>query len=175
MQPGLGPGQVGALLESCLLCHLFQTLAPDTLGVLAKWAAPEPCLSPCSGSALLQHGHAVLRPWGQPCCQATKPFWPFPSLCPVERSCRSHMPGRTQWVPAMPGWTSQATTGVAFFPFSSRAASVCGAGGMVLNVLWMETVMERTWLGASTASPAHFGAETHACEQCLWTPMLHSL
>lgn len=101
-EPGQGPGGVRALLERCLLCHLCQTLAPDALGVLAKWAAPEPCLSPCSGSALLQHGHAVLRPRGQPCSrlEATKPFWPLPSLCPVERSCRSrsHMPGRTQWV-----------------------------------------------------------------------------
>lgn len=76
---------------------------------------------------------------------------------------------------AMPGWTSQATTGVAFSPFSSRAASLHGAGGMVLSMPWMETLKERTWLGASTASPTHFGAETHTCEQCLWTPMLCSL
>lgn len=68
---------------------------PRCPGYAAKWAAPEPCLSPCSGSALLQHGHAVLRPRGLPCCQATKPFWPLPSLCPVEWSCHSwsHMPG----------------------------------------------------------------------------------
>lgn len=68
----------------------------------------------------------------------------------------------------VPGRTSQATTGVAFVPFSSGAASLHGARGMVLDMPWMETVKERTWLGASTASPTHFGAETHRPEWCLW-------
>lgn len=68
---------------------------------------------------------------------------------------------------AVPGWTSQATTGVAFVPFSSGAASLCGVGGMVLNVPWMETVMERTWLSASTASPL-WGRDTRAWAWCLW-------
>lgn len=45
MEPGLGPGWVGVLKERYLLCHLCQTLAPDILGVLVEWAAPEPCLS----------------------------------------------------------------------------------------------------------------------------------
>lgn len=62
---------------------------------------------------------------------------------------------------AMSGWTSGATTGVAFAPFSSGAAPLRGAGSMVLNMLWMDTVKKRTWLGASTASPTHFGTETY--------------
>lgn len=80
---------------------------------------------------------------------------------------------------AMSGWTLQATTGVAFVPFSSGAASLCGARPMVLNwhVPRMETVKERTQLGARTTSPTHFGQRhTGFVSNAFgWTPTLHSL
>lgn len=69
---------------------------------------------------------------------------------------------------AMPGWTSQATTGVAFVPLSSGAESLRGAGGMVLNMPWMETEGKDTAWCQHRQPHSLWDRDTQACERCLW-------
>lgn len=166
-------------MERCLLCHLGQTLAPDALGVLAKWAAPEPCLSPCSGSALLQHGHAVLRPWGQPCCQTTEPFWPLPSLCPVEWSCHSwsHMPGvHSGYSKAWMDLRSHHWGGFCPLQLWSSITAWCQRHGPQHAVNGDCEGKDTAWCQhcQPRQSRSLWDRDIHTCEWCLWIPMVHS-
>lgn len=122
----------------------------------------------------------MLRPRGQPCSrlEATKPFWPLPSLCPVERSCRSrsHVPGRTQWVQQCLHGPRKPPLGWLLSP-SALEQSHCVVPGAWSSTCRGRRLKERTRLGASSASPTDFGAETQGPVSGAfgWTPVLHSL
>lgn len=122
----------------------------------------------------------MLRPRGQPCSrlEATKPFWPLPSLCPVERSCRSrsHVPGRTQWVQQCLHGPRKPPLGWLLSP-SALEQSHCVLPGAWSSTCRGRRLKERTRLGASSASPTDFGAETQGPVSGAfgWTPVLHSL
>lgn len=128
-------------------------LAPAALG------SPCPALSPVSvpaGSALVQHGHAVLRPWGQPRPPALKPPAPFglsPLFAPSSGAATARgecQGGHGRCGASLDGPHEPLPTSSPL----SRSVSLRGAVGSPGQRLpRTETARRRTQLGAGAASP----------------------
>lgn len=88
--------------------------------------SPEPCVCArrLSSPSTRTRCAEALGATTSPSSEATSPFWPLPSLRPVERSRHGQrrVPGRTWQVWRQPRWTSRATAHqLAFVPFSVTA------------------------------------------------------
>lgn len=110
-----------------------------------------------------------------PAVKATEPFWPLPSLRPVEWSCGGwrRVPERTRWVRHRPGRTLRATARqVAFAPSALGQGHCVVPGATVLSWLAQPVRANRdckekdaAWRQCCRPRTLCDGGE--ACERCL--------